>query len=207
MSAQKNKPEKGGTDWIELVTGRVGKITALAGAISALLAVILTQFSDVQEKLKQFGVISPPPPCVEVKTDQVVFPNDVKYSEWDNMRIRLSGRNNCERPLGLYVTFVRRTTKDPRFTLRVPYDDLAECTGKAPLLEPKCWDRKKPVANIGKREWEWETPPPPLSRLSDSRSTETILVAWEVRDLDEPNKSPIAAGSAPIKVTYDTGEQ
>lgn len=204
MSAPKKDPEKSGSDWIELVTGRIGKITALVGAIGGLLLLILTQIDKIQNEAVRVGLYSPRP-CVEVNADHVVFPKTVKYSEWDNMRIRLKGRNNCNRPLGLYVTFVRRTASEPRFILRVPHEELPECRGKAPLQEPKCWDPKKPVA-IAKGDWEWATLPPPLSQLSDPRSIETISVTWEVRDYDEPTKPPIAVGSVPIEVTYDKGK-
>jgi len=33
MNAPNKESEKSGSDWIELVTGRIGKITALVGAI------------------------------------------------------------------------------------------------------------------------------------------------------------------------------
>jgi hypothetical protein len=196
------EPEKGKPDWIELVTGRIGKISALVAALGGLLVLILNQFESVQKKAIGMKLYSPGA-CVEVR--QVVFPKTVKFSEWDAMRIRLIGFNSCDKPLGLYVTFVRRTASEPRFILRVPHEELPECRGKAPLLEPKCWDPKKPVA-IGKGDWEWETLPPPLSQLSDPRSIETIALTWEVRDYDEPTKPPIATDSVPIEVRYDTGK-
>lgn len=197
MSARKTKDERksGGTDWIDVATGRVGKITAFFTTLGALVLVLLNQSEQIQKKVT---AMLAPRQCVEVS--KVVVPRTIEYSEWDKMRIQITGRNNCDETLGLYVTFQGRVSSEPRFRLRPPYEDLPECGGGEPVQLPKCWDRKKPVA-IGKGEWGWEVLPPPLVQLNDPTPTARISVTWDVRNVDQPDKPPLASDSAQIEVT------
>ena len=199
MSAARRRsaPHEGGRDWIEIATGRVGKITAFLTAIGAFVLVMLNQSEQIGNKLSAMGWFSPRP-CVEVSKADI--PNTIEYAEWDNMRIRFEGRNNCDGMLGLYVTFQGRVSSEPRFRLRPPHEDISDCRGTGPVQLPKCWDRKKPVA-IGKGEWDWEVLPPPLAQLSDPTPSATISVSWEVRNVDQPDKPPLASDLAQIVVT------
>jgi hypothetical protein len=203
MIARKTKtePTKSAFDFVDLITGRIGKITGLVVAIGGLAVGALTQSEQILNKLTALGLYTPPP-CAQV--DPLIIPATVKYSEWDNMKIKLKGRNNCLTSLGLYVTFVRRTASEPRYVLRVPHDDLPECKGLAPLQEPKCWDPKKPIS-IAKGDWEWDVLPPPLRQLSDPRRIEKISMTWAVYDFDAPTKPPIRVDTATIEVHNDAG--
>ena len=203
MTEQKKEtePTKGAFDFIDLITGRIGKITALLTALGGLALLILTQSEQILNKLTALGLYTPPP-CVQV--DPLMIPATVKYSEWDNMNMKLKGRNNCSTPLGLYVTFVRRTGVEPRFVLRVPHDDWPQCKGLTALQEPKCWDPKKPVSR-GKGDWVWDIPPPPLVQLSDPRRIEKITINWTVYDYDSPTKPAFGTGNATIEVHNDPG--
>jgi hypothetical protein len=198
---QKVEPTKSAFDFVDLITGRIGKIAGLVGAIGGLAVLILHQSEQILGVLEALHLYTRPP-CVQV--DPLMIPATVKYSEWDNMKIKLKGRNNCSTSLGLYVTFVRRTTSEPRFVLRVPHDDLPECKGLAPLQEPKCWDPKKPVS-IAKGDWEWDVLPPPLRQLSDPHRIEKISMTWAVHDFDAPTKPPIRVDTATIEVHNDAG--
>jgi hypothetical protein len=203
MTERKNRvePTKSAFDFVDLITGRIGKITALVVAIGSLAVGALTQWETFIGKLVEMGLYTRPP-CVQV--NPLMIPATVKYSEWDNMKIQLKGRTNCSTPLGLYVTFVRRTASEPRFVLRVPHEDLPECKGLAPLQEPKCWDPRKPIS-IGKGDWEWDVRPPPLAQLSDPRRIEKISMTWAVHDYDAPTKPPIRVDTATIEVHSEAG--
>jgi len=200
MSPRKTKPAPPPKkDWLEIAKGKVGQITALIGALVALIVGI----QQLWEKL----VPPPPPPkgsCVQI--DPLDIPQVIAYSEWDNEGITITGRNDCNRELGLYVTFTHRVSDDPpRFVLRRPHDgDYPECTGAAALGQPKCWDAQKPVA-INQGLWKWEAPLPPLSKLGEPRRTEMLGVTWDVRDFDAPDKAPLATTSVAIKIIDDTG--
>jgi len=77
MNAPNKESEKSGSDWIELVTGRIGKITALVGAIGGLLLLILTQIDKIQNEAVRVGLYSPRH-WVEDTAVAVVFPKPVK---------------------------------------------------------------------------------------------------------------------------------
>jgi hypothetical protein len=197
---KKTEPTKGASDFVDLITGKIGKITALLTAIGGLVLLILTNSEQILNKLTALGLYTPPP-CVQV--EPLKIPERVKYSEWDSMKIKLKGRNNCSTPFGLYVTFVPNRASEARFVLRIPHEDLPECKGGAPQ-DPKCWDPRKPVSK-GKGDWECEIPPPPLARLSDPRSIENISITYYVYDYDAPTKPAIRVGSVEIKVENDGG--
>ena len=195
-----SEPTKSAFDFVDLITGRIGKITALLTAIGGLALLILTQSEQILTKVTALGLYTPPP-CVEV--EPLMMPATVKYSEWDSMRLKLKGRNNCSTVLGLFVTFLPRSASEARFVVRVPHEDLPECKGRAPQ-EPKCWDPKKPVS-IAKGDWEWDVLPPPLRQLSDPHRIEKISMTWAVHDFDAPTKPPIRVDTATIEVHNDAG--
>jgi hypothetical protein len=195
------EPTKGAFGFVDVITGRIGKIAGLVAAIGALAVGILTQGEQIYDKLVKNRLYTPLP-CVQVAA--LMIPATVKYSEWDNMNFKLKGRNNCSTPLGLYVTFVRRIGDEPRFVLKIPHEDLPECKGLTSLQEPKCWDPKKPVS-IGKGDWEWDVLPPPLAQLSDPRPIEKITINWTVYDYDSPTKPAFGTGNATIEVHNDAG--
>jgi hypothetical protein len=197
---KETEPTKGVSDFINLITGKIGKITALLTAIGGLVLLILTNSEQILNKLTALGLYTHPP-CVQV--EPLIIPATVKYSEWDNMKMKLKGRNNCSTPFGLYVTFIPRSASEARFVLRIPHEDLPECKVGAPQ-DPKCWDPQKPVSK-GKGDWECEIPPPPLARLSGPRSIEIISITYYVYDYDAPTKPAIRVGSVEIKVENDGG--
>ena len=118
MTPRKKDTEstKSAFDFVDLITGRIGKITALLTAIGGLALLVLTQSEQILNKAIALGLYKLPP-CVEV--EPLMIPATVKYSEWDSMRLKLKGRNNCSTPLGLFVTFVPRSSSEARFVLRV----------------------------------------------------------------------------------------
>ena len=194
------EPTKGGFEFIELLTGKIGKLTAFLTAIGGLAVLILTQSEQILSKATSLGLYTPRP-CVEV--EPLVIPATVKYSEWDSMKLKLKGRNNCSTPLGLFVIFVPGSASETGFVVRVPHEDLPECKTLAPK-DPTCWNPKKPVSS-GKGAWEWEVPPPRLARMRDPRQIEKISITWYVYDYDSPTKSAILVDSATIEVHNDRG--
>lgn len=198
MNARRKQPAGSAspTGVLDTVTGNLGKITALLGAVAALLAASQGLFDHLFPSTQR--------PCVEI--DAQVFPEAVKYTEWDKTPIRIKGRNTCGKSLGVYVTFVRRQTGKPNFVLGTPYDH-PECERGTPEQVPKCWDGKKPVRIDNHGNWEWETRPPPLSLLSDPGPIEEIAVTWEVRDIDEPAGAPLARSLATVKLIDDRSKR
>jgi len=199
MTARKDKKAaaEGKRGWIDIATSRITRITALVTAIGLLVGAIVKNLDPLQDWWKKSPSASAPRPCIEITGLET--PKTVSFSDWEDMPVTVLGRNNCEQPLGLYVTFLRRTGSDASFLLRAPRDDLAECRGASSVLVPHCWDPKKPVA---KGDLQWKTLPPPLKPLRDPSAKETIWFLWDVRNYDEPDK-PLATDSKKIEVTHD----
>lgn len=195
---EKAQPPKGGFSFIELVTGRIGKATALVAAVGGLVLMILNKSESVLGaservlgKLAALGLYTRPP-CVQV--DEFTIPATVNYKEWENMTIKLNGHNNCSITLDGYVSFDRRAETGPGlFRFRLPHEELPECRRQAlqvPLQEPTCWDAMIPVS-IGKGKWHWDLRAPPIETLSDPRRIEKIAITWRLHDYDLPANKPI----------------
>jgi hypothetical protein len=159
---------------IDRLTGRVGKVTALIVATGGLAIAVLTQWEHGRE---QFAKLFPPPPCVVVAPAK--FPSSVKLSEWDDIRVQLSGQNNCPGELGLYVTFSRDESKNSSlFAIGSRHIDLPTCSNYLVAeSEPRCWNPKKPVV-IGKGPWTYPVLLPRLESLAAWQSGHKILVDW-----------------------------
>jgi len=192
------------TGKIKLITGLIVATTAAVLAIGPGIDAVKNLRGKLQPELPAATTPEAQGSCVRI--DEVKSPEAIAYSDWDDSHISVTGRNDCNRELGLYVTFAHRVSAEPpRLMLRRPHDeDYPECTGAAAMGLPKCWDAQKPVA-IGQGPWRWEAPLPPLSKIGETRSTEVLGVTWDVRDLDAPDKAPLATTSVRIKIVDDTG--
>jgi hypothetical protein len=183
---------------IERLTGHAGKVTALIVAIGGLGTALLTQMERVKEQVVK---LVPSTPCVVVAPAK--FPSSVKLSEWEDIRIKLNGRNNCSGELGLYVTFLPNFKNAKLFSISPPHVDLPKCDNfLISESEPRCWNAKKPVV-IGKGEWTYDVLLPNIERLADRQSVEKMIVDWELRDVDAPTKAAMARDTVIIEVHND----
>jgi hypothetical protein len=199
-------------DAFELLTGKVGKITALIAALTLVVTNLDTLVSKVQVLSSKLSpeTTTPAEPttrplqqsCVEIY--KVEFPQEIAYSEWNDHFISVTGRNNCDRDLGLYLTFTHRVgAEPPRLVLRSPYaETFAECTGAASLSLPKCWDQMKPIPIVEGRG-RWDAPLPPAFRLGEFE-TERLMFRLEVHDLDAPNADAVWKKTVEITIRDDT---
>jgi len=181
---KKDEPAKSSFDFVvDLITSRIKLITGLVSAIALLVLGVLNYWKDIKDKVR------PARPCVEVKS--LTVPPKIIYSDWkkNNMKITITGKNNCEAQLGLYLTYMRANDSESMFNLRVPYGDWEECKGvnKNLLQERICWETKKPLRQ-GKGDWEWEVTLPELEQVG-ARPIERIRLKFEVKDYDDPTKS------------------
>lgn len=199
MKERKSKGEqqKRTTGILDAVTGSVAKITALVSTLSALALAVLVGPEKIYRAIVDIGLYSPPP-CLEVNA--LSIPASVNFSEWHKMKIELTGRNNCAKQFGLFMTFVPRGAQ-PRFHIKIPHEHLPQCKGAAAYYDPACWDPKKPIRTV-KGDWRWPVLPPPLELLGESNSVE-ILVTCAVFDYDAPTKGAIHHDHATITVHND----
>jgi hypothetical protein len=181
---------------IERLTGRMVKTTALIAAAGALVVAVKTHVGNLSN-VWPWGNRVTPASCVSVMA--APGPERIKASEWDGMKMHLYGRNDCDRPIGIYVTYVRDTRPQRLFALRAPHGSEPECRGLSPELEPGCWYRKKPLS-VGKGEWSWDVPSPPLELLSNPGPSERIFIDWSVREYDAPTNPPLWSESRVIVV-------
>jgi hypothetical protein len=200
-------------DALDFLTGKVGKIAALILALTLVVTNLETLVSKVQVFAKKHFseevVPVPPAPlpqsCVEIY--KVDYPEEIAYSEWDDHFIRVTGRNNCKKDLGLYLTFTHRVgTEPPRVVLRSPFADThPDCTGASALSLPKCWDQNNNIKVVEGRG-QWDAPLPPASRLG-SFETERLMFRLEVYDLDAPNSEAVWKNTVAITIRDDAGLQ
>jgi hypothetical protein len=194
--------------WLDALRGNFGK----ALAVIAVVAAIVTKMDTIVDGSKKiFDTVLPnktaatQPQLACVRVDDVNFPDRIKYSDWNGAHIRVTGQNNCNRGLGLYVTFLHRLTQEPaRLDVRLPFEEEdPACTSADAFVHPNCWDHEKPVP-INQGQWQWEAPLPPLFKLGEPRQTEIIGVELDVRDFDAPGASPLWSKSINITIIYDT---
>jgi hypothetical protein len=214
MTEQKKKTEPAkSADFIDLITGRIGKITALVAAVGVLVLMILnksdlilSKSEQVLGKLAALGLYTRAP-CVQV--DAFIIPATVKYKEWENMTIKINGHNNCSITLDGYVTFDRRTETGPwLIRFRLPHEELPECRRQAlqvPLQEPTSWDAMIPIW-IGKGNWHWDLRAPPIEPMSDPRRVEKIAITWRLHNYDTPTNNPIWVRDSVTEVQNDAGD-
>jgi hypothetical protein len=184
---------------VDVLTARVTKITGLIVAIGGLTAALVQQFPNIISLLIALGILAPLP-CVQVVSTK--FPDSVNLSEWDNAKVEVRGRNNCNTELGLYLVFIRDSKNERLFTITARHSEFPECRTLASDAEPKCWDPKKPV-RIGKGEWSYGVPLPHIERVGNPQRLEKILMGWYLHDYDAPAKAAIAVDTVTIVVHND----
>jgi len=192
--------EKGNRDWLDMLTGRIGKIAALVTAVGGLILLIISQVKEITKEGAWLASLFPrssPAACLEVKS--IDLPETLAYDKWDGKNVVIRGTNTCERTIGLYVAYPPRgATGEVRYVLRVPREEQPKCKGGAAVREPDCWDPQKPIA---RGDWTWQTYLPPLARLVDASAgePEKLFVTMEVRNSDEPD-STLRTETRTIKV-------
>lgn len=195
--SQKKKKRRKKENWFRIAARKIGEIQTLVGAVVMLIVVVLGGWYQIRRASEGTAVVTPPK-CVRISN--VWWPREVAYTDWHDARMSVSGRNDCNQELGLYLTFgARRDTEPPRFSLRQPYEDSPECTGAAAQGLPKCWDAQKPIP-ISAGAWRWEAPLPPLKKIGEPRSTEVLGFTWAVRDYDAPDDNPLATAVHTMRI-------
>jgi len=197
--AKPDPPGRTSGSVIDRLTGRLGKVTALIAATGTLAVAVLTQWERGSE---QIAKLFPPAPCVVLAPAK--FPAIVKLSEWDDVRVQLSGENNCPGELGLYVTYSRAESKNSSlFAIGSRHIELPTCSNYLVAeSEPRCWNPKKPVV-VGKGPWTYPVLLPRIERLADWQSGQKIFVDWALHNTDAPTKPAIALDTATIEIQSD----
>lgn len=189
MADEKKPPEseKNSSDFLDVVTGKIGKITVLLTTVVSLLAGVNQVFQvgpDLFSKFKLPVPVNPQPiePVIPVvpkppalgdcfKPKMIVDPEMVSISKWDSMMLQLTGRNDCQETLGVHVAF--RGNSD-RVRIMSPF---AECVV---LNDPTCWQQ----ASIDSGDLHKEITRPHLIILSKPLGDPVKLtINWNVYNM------------------------
>ncbi len=187
MADDKGPTERTPSGAIELLTGRVGRITALIVAVAALLSAFMTLTQAGREVL---ALLRPAPSaarnaaCFE---PSLTYPKRVALAKWDDMDLQLTGRNNCKDGLPVYVVF-----KGRKVSLRIdPPFSAADCR----FDDASCWEQRR----LDKGDVHWRLTPPILRSLQEPLSGPTRMdINWIVYSQD--TRAIMAAQTARILI-------
>jgi len=143
---------------VDAMTGRIARITGLCLAIVALAAAVEQVTQVGSNALRRIGLIGP----ADTRTDdpkscfqpRLTYPESVMLGQWDQMDLRLTGRNDCRDTLAVHVAFKGR---EDRLRIEPPFSD-ASCTQ---VDDPSCWEQK----TLERGEVDWQVTPPTLTPL------------------------------------------
>ena len=198
MTEEKKTPESQKNTWdlLDVVTSRVGKITALIGAITGLVvgANQLIPKSDPVPKppvvpVEKVEKEAPKSPALSdcFKPNMIVGPETVAISKWNSM-MKLTGRNDCQTTLHVYVT------------LKI-LDDRAQIMADAKCIpnDPSCeW----PVESIDSGDIHQKVFLPRLQLLSKPLGEPVKFpIKWIVRNVAD--QSILRGGHALITLQDD----
>jgi hypothetical protein len=158
--------------FVDVVTGKIGKLTGLLTGIAALLAVAtqllggFQSFQRVKETAGTSGTVAVTD-CLDVTLD--VKPTMVSVGKWNTVRFDLIGRNTCKEPLTVYVAF-----KSLNGSIRIePLVDQPACSG----TNPDCWESR---TLGGGKDVKWTLTAPRLTQLSPLTDPVQMSVNWIV---------------------------
>ncbi len=143
---ENSEPKKSSWDFLDVVTGRIGKITALVTTVVLLLGAGEKLF-NVLGIFKSEEVVKD---CFKL---EMSYPKTVPVSEWDSMDLVLKGRNDCQELLDVHVAF--KAASD-RVRIESAFSDCLE------LTNPDCWEEK--FLDLG--DLDWKVTPPRLTPLN-----------------------------------------
>jgi hypothetical protein len=203
MTEEKKLPESQKNPWdlLDVLTSRVGKITALVGAIGGLVvgANQLISKSDTKGSTNPVALVhkaetgdSKPPVLSDCfRRDMIVEPKTVAISKWDSMMLKWTGQNDCPTTFSgnAYVTF--KIKANDRVRIMPPYE---ECVSN----DPSCW---QPVS-IDRGNVAGEVMSPRLYLISKPLGAPVDLgISWVVYNLED--KKQLRAGTVKITLLDD----
>jgi hypothetical protein len=189
--------KKPGSNVFDLITGKIGKITAVAAAVAAL-GVAVNQMTGTWQgiigKFKAPPAASalPPKRCVHA---ELVHPKAVHLSQWSAMELNLEVENHCEEEVVAYVVF--KIGGGGRIRIEPPFEGNPSCgTDKD---KPGCWDERM----LEKGSFRWELTPPLLTSLQD-RLGQSVPVAINWVVYNRKDGTQVSIGRAGLQLQDDT---
>lgn len=156
------------------LTGKIGKITGALVALAALGTAVVTLTGvgrGIGDLIKPTE--SAPPDLKSCLEAELIHPEVVSLSQWDSMEMRLTGQNDCQAKLAVYLEF-----KGNRILLEPPFGEPED------RREDRWEDRKLGIGAV-----DWQVSPPRLVRLRDSLDDRVMVnLNWVVVETDTKTK-------------------
>lgn len=186
MSQHKKEAEPQRTQGFDflftLLKKRIGQVTTLVGLTSALVFLVVTKFTAIQQALHISSnqtqdtclVLSPP------DIPQATLP----VSMLGKTTLELKLKNNCHVPRFVYFVLTRdlsTTTANPLIKVDPPYLSAETHCETADVLNPECW--KSTRVEPGERNWIIAPSLTQVGNPTKDRPLE-ISLSWWLYDYD-----------------------
>ena len=131
MNDEEKQPErkKKSSDLLGMLTGRIGKTTALLLALTGLIGAAENFFEISSRVLEIFEAEKKT--CFQARMS---YPKTVSVNGWQSMSLRLSGTNDCRERLGVHIAF-----KAKRLNKVIIGSPVSTCVDP---VDPSCWEVK-----------------------------------------------------------------
>ena len=195
MSDEKrnSEPKRNSSDLLGMLTGRIGKITALVLPVVALLGAAERTFEISSNFLAIFKFEESVTPRTTLKDcfqAEMKYPLTVSVSGWQSMPLSLRGWNDCRQRLGVHVAFKAKQLDKVR--IESPVSDCLD------PVDTRCWEEKY----IDTGEVDEKFIPPHLEVLKKPLGDPVdININWVVYNVK--TKMRLDAGATQIQLTDD----
>ena len=181
-----SEPKKNFSDLLGMLTGGIGKITLLVGAVTGLL-IAAENFFEISSKF--LAMIKTEKSVTDCFQAEMNYQKTVSVSGWRTMPPSLIGRNDCRERLGVYVAFKAKQLDKVR--IKSPVSDCLD------PVDPRCWEEKSIETGAAEKFL-----PPDLVVLKKPLGDPVdININWVVYNVE--TKKLLDAGAAQIQLTDD----
>ena len=124
-----SEPQKNSSDLLDMLTGRIGRITALVLALAGLLVAAEKFFEIGSNFLAMFKTEESVKDCFQVEMN---YTKTVSVRGWKSMPLSLTGRNDCRERLSVHVAFKAKQLDKVRIG-----SPISDCLDP---VDPHCWE-------------------------------------------------------------------
>ena len=189
----KSEKKKLSSTFLDVLTGKIGKITGLILAGVALLLAVQQLAGEGQKIYQMWAPVRGVDQKECFKPEIDVKPTTVSVKEWNSVKFRMTGRNNCKETLSIHVAF---KAKGDTIRIEPPFKgmDQSACKG---YENPTCWEQNS--IDQGK-DVDWILTPPFLRRNGQLVDPVKVAINWTVYNRE---KTLVRAGKAEMTVLGD----
>ena len=135
MTDKKKKTDRASPEFLDALTGRIVKIGALLGACAAVITTAVTFRTELGKLIHP----SAPASLTDCFKPLMIYPPTIAVGGWESMDLRMTGRNDCQETLAVYVAFKVRQADTVQ--IEAPFKGDPDCQAGG----PGCWERFSPA--------------------------------------------------------------